>query len=140
MITGRDRNTIKTVEDLVCSYLGVSSDLLHIETKEQDIVDLRQHIIYLTKKFYPRISNSTLGKYFLGRKPSTITQGIAKVDEVKQFDKPYATYLDELSSVVQASLFNTEEDFDKLKQLLIREVIKAEKCSDILPVLRIIVG
>ena len=139
MLTKKDREKIKTVEELICSYLGVSSDSLHTDTKEQDTVDLRQTISYITREFHPLISCASVGEYF-NKNHSTISQGIAKLKDSMQFDKAFRSHIEELKSVVQASLFNNNKDFDKLKRLLIREVVKAEKVSDLIPVMSIIIN
>jgi chromosomal replication initiator protein len=92
--------TIETIQQIACEYFNIPEDLLRAKTRKQEIVNVRQIAMYLTKEL-TNASLKTIGLHFGGRDHSTVIHAYQSVEDQMRVDTKYQAHVQQLKRRLQ---------------------------------------
>lgn len=95
--------TIEHIQNLVCDYYEVDSQLLHAKTRKRHVVQARQISMFFAKSFTEN-SLAKIGKHFGGRDHSTVIHACKTVQNLIDTDKEFKAQLTELEKQISINL------------------------------------
>jgi hypothetical protein len=88
------------LEDVVCSVVGIQSQMLYTPTRRREIVTARQIIFFLVRPCYFQSFHS-IGKHY-GKDHATVMHGIKQATWQIECDKSYAATVERICELMNA--------------------------------------
>lgn len=91
--------TIEHIQNLVCDYFDMPSELLKSKTRKREIVQARQISMFLAKK-YTSTSLANIGKFFGGRDHSTVIHACQTVGNLMDTDHGFKDNVEDIQKKI----------------------------------------
>lgn len=91
--------TIDQIQHLVCTYFGISEDLIRAKTRKREVVQARQVAMHFCKKLTGH-SLKTIGLHFGGRDHSTVIHANQSVENQIDTDPKFKDMIEEISNKI----------------------------------------
>ena len=97
------------LEDVVCSVLGIQSQMLYSKTRKREIVSARQIIFFIIRPCY-MLSLANIGTHY-GKDHATVLYGIRQVTWQIETDKYYAQDVERICYLLNEIGYNKPMKF-----------------------------
>lgn len=91
--------SLEVIEQMVCEYFEVPSELLRSKTRKRDVVQARQISMYLAKT-YTKSTHKMIGEFFGGRDHSTVIYACQTVGDLIDTDKKFKGYVHDIQKQI----------------------------------------
>lgn len=91
--------TIDHIQNLVCDFFDMPSELLKSKTRKREIVQARQISMFLSKKF-TKTSLANIGKFFGGRDHSTVIHACQTVSNLMDTDHTFKDSVEDITKKI----------------------------------------
>lgn len=89
--------TVDYITKVVCDYFSLTPDSLHFRTRKREIVQARQIAMYFSKNL-TKSSLAAIGSQIGGKDHATVLHACRTVANLKDTDKNFRLYLDEIEN------------------------------------------
>jgi chromosomal replication initiator protein len=89
--------TVDYITKVVCDYFSLTTDSLHLKTRKREIVQARQIAMFFSKNL-TKSSLAAIGSQIGGKDHATVLHACRTVANLKDTDKNYKIYLDEIEN------------------------------------------
>ncbi len=96
--------SIETIQVQVCEYFGIDPNKVREKTRKQEIVEVRQIAMYLSKHM-TKSSLKTIGLQFGGRDHSTVIHAIQSVEERIKSQPKHAKQIKDIQQKIELASF-----------------------------------
>jgi chromosomal replication initiator protein len=96
--------SIDTIQTQVCEYFGIDPNKVREKTRKQEIVEVRQIAMYLSKNM-TKNSLKTIGLQFGGRDHSTVIHAITSVEERMKSSPKHARTIKDIQQKIELAAF-----------------------------------
>jgi chromosomal replication initiator protein len=87
--------SIEQIQNIVCAFFNIPTDLLRAKTRRQEVVIARQTAMFLAKEL-TNSSLKTIGLHFGGRDHSTVIHACQAVEEFLKTDSGYKQHFEQI--------------------------------------------
>jgi chromosomal replication initiator protein len=87
--------SIEQIQNIVCAFFNIPTDLLRAKTRRQEVVIARQTAMFLAKEL-TNSSLKTIGLHFGGRDHSTVIHACQAVEEFLKTDSSYKQHFEQI--------------------------------------------
>jgi chromosomal replication initiator protein len=89
--------TVDYITKVVCDYFSLTTDSLHLKTRKREVVQARQIAMYFSKNL-TKSSLAAIGTQIGGKDHATVLHACRTVANLKDTDKNFRVYLDEIEN------------------------------------------